>query len=69
VRTFGVGDVHAVVLEDVVSEERESSAVHGEFTERHGFVVALPVVFIFGDSLEGAAGVGNFDVVVLEEEF
>ncbi len=43
--------------------------MHGEFAEGHGFVVTLEVVLAFGDALEGAAGVGDFDVVVLEEDF
>ena len=68
-RAFGRGKVHAVVLEDVVSEEWKGGAVHGEFSESHGFVVTLPVVFAFGDALERAASVGDLDVVVLEEDF
>ena len=35
----------------------------------HGFVVTLPVVFVFGDALESAAGVGDLGVEVLEENF
>jgi hypothetical protein len=68
-RARGLGEVHAVVEDDVGAEEGEGGAVYGEFAERHGFVVTPPVVFAFGDALEGAASVGDFDVVVLEENF
>jgi hypothetical protein len=43
--------------------------MHGEFAEGHGFVVTLEIVLAFGDALEGAASVGDLDVVVLQEEF
>jgi hypothetical protein len=65
----GVGHVHAVVEDDVGAEARHRGAVHGEFPETHGLVMTLPVVFAFGDALEGAASVGDLDVVVLEENF
>ena len=65
----GVGHVHAVVEHDVGAEACDGGAVHGEFAERHGFVVTLPVVLAFGDALECAARVGDFDVVVLQEDF
>lgn len=68
VRAGGVGHVHAVVFEDVVAEHEDGGAVHGEFAERHGLVVTLPVVLAFGDAFERAAGVGDFGVVVLEED-
>jgi hypothetical protein len=69
VRAFGVGHVHTVIYEDVVAEHSDGGAVHGEFAEGHGFVMTLPVVFSFGYALEGAAGVGYLDVVVLKEDF
>jgi len=69
VRARRVGHVHPVVFEDVVAEHGYGGAVHSQLAERHGFVVTLPVVFAFGDTLEGAAGVGDFDVIVLEEDF
>jgi hypothetical protein len=69
VRTLGRGEIHAVVFDDIVAEKRESGAVHGQLSERHGLVVTLKVVFAFGHALEGAAGVRDFDVKVLEEDF
>ena len=69
VGTFGGGHVHSVVKDDVGAEEGKGGAVHGEFAEDHGLVVTLPVVLAFGDALEGAAGVGDFGVEVLEEDF
>ncbi len=67
-RVFRSGEVHAFVLEDVVAEHGQGGAVHGEFAEGHGFVVALVVVPAFGNALEGAAGVRHFGVEVLEEK-
>ena len=68
-RARGLGEVHAVVEDDVGTEEGEGGAMYGQFAERHRLVMTLPIVFAFGDPLEGAAGVGDLDVVVLEENF
>ena len=66
---LGVGHVHAGGGEDGFAEDGQRGDVHGEFAERHGLVVTLEVGIVFGDALEDAAGHGDFDVVVLEEEF
>jgi hypothetical protein len=72
VRARGVGHVHSFVFEDVVAEERDGGAVHGEASEGHGLLVRLPVdygVDVIGDACEGTAVVFDFLVEVEEEDF
>ena len=72
VRARGSGHIHAFVFEDVVAEERDGGAVHGEAAEGHGLLVRLPGgcgVDVVGDAREGAAVVFDFFVEVEEEDF
>ena len=67
---------HLVVARSMPSRGEDSEPKTGRVAtcmarraEGHGFVVTLEVGIDFGDALEGGAGVGHLDVVVLEEDF
>ncbi len=66
---FAVGYIHAFIFHDVVAKQGQGSAVHREFTQLHRLLVRRPIRLVFGDTFEGAAGVGDFDIVILQQNF
>jgi hypothetical protein len=69
VREFLLSHVHAGSGENHGTEFGEAGGVEREAADGHGFLVGLPLGIAFGNSLEGAAGVLNFSVVVEKQDF
>ena len=68
-RTFTIRHIHALIFQDVVSEQRQRRAMHSQLAHLHRLLMRCPVRLSLGDTFNRAAGVRHLNVVVLEKNF